>query len=413
MFNEKYDYSRSKEMKLKWLIPLIVIVMLALTGAALSVSAKTIDANPASTKSQADGPNLLTNPGLEGHYNQQCSVTRDNTPWVAVLPPCDPSNYDYAQYTLWATAQVPFGWSAWWRQPYKDTNDPNYYVTPDNCDWSKKSTPSECVPYHNPEFRDTAGGPQDTGPSRRMEGDNSQKYFTFYTVHEAGLYQVVSGVTPGQNLRFSIYMEAWSNNANDPWHSNGQPTMGMQVGIDPYGGNNPWSSNIIWAPVQESFDHFSQFTVEAVAQNSVVSVWTKSHPFFPQQHNDVYVDAGSLNVVGGKAITSTTPVTRTTATRRTVIDSTYRSLPTFCAFLEQFSGLCDFLAGSPAVINTPSAPVTSTQSGPNTYVVQPGDSLRAIAKRFGTHWEDIVTLNPSLQPPDYKIYVGQVLKLKP
>ena len=147
-------------MKLKRLIPLVMIVQLALAGAALTVSAKSIDAALATNSPLADGPNLLTNGGLEGHYNQQCSVKASNAPWVAVVPPCDPSNYDYAKYTLWATAQVPFGWSAWWRQPYKDTSDPNYFVTPDNCDWSKKSTPAECVPYHNPEFRDTAGGPQ-------------------------------------------------------------------------------------------------------------------------------------------------------------------------------------------------------------------------------------------------------------
>lgn len=44
----------SKDMKLKCLIPLMIIVVLTLAGAALSVSAKTIDAEPASTKSLVD-----------------------------------------------------------------------------------------------------------------------------------------------------------------------------------------------------------------------------------------------------------------------------------------------------------------------------------------------------------------------
>ena len=52
--------------------------------------------------------------------------------------------------------------------------------------------------------------------------------------------------------------------------------MNLQVGIDPTGGNNPWSPNIIWSAPAESFDKFTQFVVEAVAQNNVVSVWTKS-----------------------------------------------------------------------------------------------------------------------------------------
>ena len=41
-------------------------------------------------------------------------------------------------------------------------------------------------------------------------GENSQKYFTFWSVHEGGVYQVVEGLRPGTPLRFSIYMQAWS-----------------------------------------------------------------------------------------------------------------------------------------------------------------------------------------------------------
>ena len=136
----------------------------------------------------------------------------------------------------------PDGWNAWWRVPNDNQKDPNYFNTnPAYCDFDKKETRSDCVPWHNPEFRDTAGGPQETGPERRMEGDNSQKYFTYYTIHEAGLYQQVGGVKRGDRLRFSAYMEAWSNAENDPLHSTGKQSMGMQVGIDATGGNNPWS----------------------------------------------------------------------------------------------------------------------------------------------------------------------------
>ncbi len=265
------------------------LALLPLSALAFSGQADTAPAT------ETLGPNLLVNPGLEGKYQQQCS-RRTDPPWVTVE--CDPANYDYINLNLWATAQVPDGWNAWWRVPNDNQKDPNYFNTnPAYCDFTKKETPSDCVPWHNPEFRDTAGGPQETGPERRMEGENSQKYFTYYTIHEAGLYQQVGGVKPGDKLRFSAYMEAWSNAANDPARSAGQQTMGMQVGIDPTGGNNPWSSNIVWSPVQESYDKFSQFVVEAVAKNNVVSVWTRSHPTYAIQHNDVYVDGTSLNVV--------------------------------------------------------------------------------------------------------------------
>jgi LysM repeat protein len=367
-------------------------VLLALAAVLLTVSL-TASAQPL----KADGPNLLTNPGLEGHYNQQCSQV-GQPPWIQVVPACDPTNYDFHTLNLWATAQVPFGWSAWWRVPNDDQKDPNYFNSyPAYCDFSKDITPDSCVPWHNPEFRDTAGGPQETGPSRRMEGDNSQKYFTFYTIHEAGLYQVVSGVTPGQRLRFSAYMEAWSSAHNDPFRSEGQPTMGMQVGIDPFGGNNPWSANIIWSPVKESFDQFSQFTVEAIARNSIVSVWTRSHPQIPQEHNDVYVDAASLNVIGTATI-----VNRSTSGYRVVTSTKVITLS---------SGLTQTVVTTSTV--RPTFVNTSTVIAPNEYVVVLGDSLTKIAKKFGLHWADIAALNPVIKPPAYKIYVGQVIKLKP
>jgi LysM repeat protein len=406
-----------------------VPVLLALAAVLLTIS-MTASASPLN----ADGPNLLTNPGLEGSYNQQCSLI-GNPPWVQVVPTCDPKNFDNQKMSLWATAQVPFGWSAWWREPNHDFADPNYYNDyPAYCDYDKKAAEG-CVPWHNPEFRDTAGGPQETGPERRMEGDNSQKYFTFYTIHEAGLYQVVSGVKPGQRVRFSAYMEAWSSNANNPDHSEGQPTMGMQVGIDPYGGNNPWSANIIWAPVQESFDHFSQFIVEAVARNSVVSVWTKSRPFFPQEHNDVYVDAASLNVVAAapvvnrstsnfttrvitttKVVTSSNGLTRTVVTTSTIaVPTTATRLVTTTKVITSSTGVTRTVVTTSTVAIKPTFVSTNTTTliAPNEYVVKRGDSLRAIAKTFGLHWADIAALNPVIQPPDYKIFVGQVIKLKP
>jgi hypothetical protein len=152
----------------------------------------------ASTPQETLGPNLLTNPGLDGQYVKQCSL-RNGPPWVQV--PC-PANYqaEAGEIKQWETTQVPVGWSAWWRQPNSNFDDPNYFNTyPSLCpDWP--TTPADCKPWHNPEYRDTLGGPRQTGPSRKVAGDNSQKYFTFYSVHEAGLYQVVGGITPGDRL---------------------------------------------------------------------------------------------------------------------------------------------------------------------------------------------------------------------
>jgi hypothetical protein len=226
---------------------------------------------------------------MEGKYVMQCSPV-GGAPWASV--PCgDP--IDFGATALWQTVQVPVGWSGWWLPPNTNPDDPDYYSNYPS--WCPPNAPANCYAWHNPEFRDTAGGPQE--PSRKVAGDNSQKYFTFYSLHEAGLYQTVGGIKPGARLRFSVYMLAWSTADNDAYRSFGQPTMGMKVGIDPYGGNNPWSSNIIWSPVTEAFDHWETFTVEAVARSDRVTVFTRSRPYFAIQHNDVYVDEASLVVV--------------------------------------------------------------------------------------------------------------------
>ncbi len=259
-------------------------------------------------RAEQDGSNLLVNGGMEGKYLQQCS-SRGGAPWVAV--PCG-APIDFATTFLWQTVQVPAGWVGWWQPPNENPLDPNFYNSyPNRC---PPEAPPSCAPWHNPEFRDTAGGPQE--PSRKVAGDNSQKYFTFHSLHEAGLYQTVGGLTPGQQVRFSVYIHAWSTADNDPYHSAGQPTMGLRVGIDPFGGNDPWSGNIVWSPVKEAFDHWELFTVEAVAQSDRLTVFTRSRPFFAVQHNDVYVDEASLAVIGQAPATDTPRATRSAAQAR-------------------------------------------------------------------------------------------------
>lgn len=320
-------------------------------------------------RSEQEPVNLLVNGGMEGQYVQQCSA-RDGVPWVSV--PCG-SPVDFATTVLWQTVQVPVGWVGWWLPPNDNPSDPNFYNSyPNRCG---PEAPPECAPWHNPEFRDTAGGPQ-SPPSRKVAGDNSQKYFTFHSLHEAGLYQTVGGLRPGQRVRFSVYMEAWSSNQNDPLTSSGQNTMGLRVGIDPYGGNYPWSSTIVWSPVQEAFDHWELFTVETVALSDRVTVFTRSRPVFAIQHNDVYVDEASLIVVEDVAdVQESTlaplPATRTptpspTPTRTRVATRTRTPTPTSTATLTP--------SATPTATATSTPTHTPTPTLPAVFVAAPSGS---------------------------------------
>ena len=97
--------------------------------------------------------NLLNNPGFDGAYNADGSAN---------------------------------GWTAWWREP--------------------DST------YRKPEFRDafSSGG-------RVHSGNNAQKYSTTSAVHQAGVYQQVTGVIIGQEYRFTALCPARLQRVKPQW----------------------------------------------------------------------------------------------------------------------------------------------------------------------------------------------------
>jgi LysM repeat protein len=304
-----------------------------------------------SAPTQQTRQNLLTNPGFEGDFHIQCSFP-GGRPWMTL--PCGGA----LDTVPWQTVQVADGWHAWWQIPASDRKSPDYYKYPNYCG---RSAPDDCVAWHNPEYRDTRNAPQE--PPRIRSGENSQKYFTFWSVHEGGVYQTVSGVRPGSLLRFSIYMEAWSATKMDagepnPHFSFGQSSMHLRIGIDPTGGNDPWSKEIVWSSEQDAYDQFTRFEVEAVARSSKVTVFTHSRPEYPMEHNDVYLDDAELAIIGGGP-------------------------------------------GAPISINPPPVVVavgalSTTQSNPGgriTHIVRTGDTLFAIALQYGVPVDQIMQLN--------------------
>ncbi len=281
-----------------------------------------------------DGPNLLKNPGFESPYVKQC---------------CQTDLSKYFPNTPIDEVQVAQGWFGWWLQPDLDPQHPGACTG--------------CVAWHRPEWREANCGA--VCANRIHSGNNAQKYFTFYSVHDAGMYQQVSGITPGQTVRFSIYLQGWSTNA-DYGTSAGQGTMGMRIGIDPFGGTNGFSPNVIWTTVQDVYDVYALYSIEAVAKSSTVTVFTRSAPTYGLQHNDMYIDDASLVVVGGGG--STTPPNNNPA---------------------------------PAATAVPTA-VTGFS-----YVVQPGDNYYRIARRFGVSVQALLAANKVANPN--LLYAGSVL----
>lgn len=312
----------------------IAIILLIATAAVGPLAAASGNA-PAAEPTQAVPGNLLTNPGFESPYGKQCCHTEAN------FPPNTPVD----------EVQVPAGWFGWWRTP---DSGPQF---PSTC--NEKSPPG-CAAFHRPEWREAA-----PYANRIRSGFNAQKYFTFWSNHEAGMYQRVTGLRAGQKIQFSVYMLAWSTNRGEDITSEGQQTMNLKVGIDPFGGTDPFSANIVWSKAGDSYDRWGQFAVEAVAAGNAVTVFTYSRPIYPLQHNDVYVDDAALVVVGTGAVPG--------------------------------SGGRGGNTGGSVVRAQSTSPFPGTTVDPKTgdilYVIQTGDTAWSLAQRFNTTVKQLAEWN--------------------
>jgi len=225
-----------------------VVAMLLLTVAGTIVGLVKLS-------NQAEGSyNLLTNPGFEDGYSER------------------PDPHD-----LWKGPQgeltIANGWELWY----------------DNSDQCREGL---CCYNYRPEYK-----PEDgyifTNPQRVRSGRYAQKMFTLYSTHTAGLYQRVA-VAEGSELEFSSWVVVWSSSQGNPHYSTLPGKYWLSVGIDPYGGEDPYSDQIIWSDRIEHYDEHVWLSVTAVAQADHVTVFTKAAPEWCVKHNDSYWDDARL-----------------------------------------------------------------------------------------------------------------------
>jgi len=304
---------------------------------------------PLSLRAQTPGPNLLA----DGDFEALDWPLQDGVGGVQIAP----------------------GWRAW----YVDNDRvPSYVKLPDNCDSLRKT---DCY-WMRPEFHQILVG---VYPNRVHSGIRAQQYFSYGRMHEAGLYQRFVGVAPNSTLRFSIFMQAWQCANSSACGKNGARSdapadMHLRVGIDPYGGTDPFSGNIVWSPENEAFDRWVEFAVEAKAQSDAVTVFTHSRAewTWPRVNNDVYLDDASLTVIGqGQPGTATTT---------------------------------QAVAGTPRPTITPLATLTPRPDGAVIHVVQAGDTMYGISLQYGVPLGDLYKLNNLTNTSVLKI--GQEIVVK-
>jgi hypothetical protein len=222
-------------------------LMSILTGILLLTVAGTISA----MSNQAEcSYNLLVNPGFEDGFSER---EDPYAPWEGPKGELTVAN----------------GWELWY----------------DNM-------PGQDGYNYRPEYK-SEDGYVHPDPLRVRSGRYAQKMFTFSSTHTAGLYQQVA-VPEGTEVEFSIWVVVWSSSYDDPHHSTLPGKYWLSVGIDPYGGTNASSEQIVWSDPIEHYDEHVQLSLTAVSQADHVTVFTKSAPEWRVKHNDSYWDDARL-----------------------------------------------------------------------------------------------------------------------
>jgi LysM repeat protein len=321
--------------KLYQALPILVVCAVMVTVAVVT---------PRTSQAQTSGQNLLVDPGFESPFAMQDGIPE---------------------------ALVAQGWRAWWVDVA-----PSYVKKPSNCDDNAKS---DCY-WERPKFELVT---LEAFPNHIHSGGQAQQYSSFGRMHEGGLYQRVTGLTSGTTLRFSIFMQAWqcanlSDCGKGGSHSDQPFAMHLKVGIDPFGGTDPFSSNIVWSPEGEAFDQWIEFAVQAKAQGDAVTVFTHSRAEFDwaRQLNNVYLDDASLAVASGEAATPVAPPVATT-------QPTEISAP----------AAATQPAGTPAPTSPPAPAQTPSAEGAVVHVVQAGDTLYGISLQYNVSVDDLLKLN--------------------
>lgn len=129
---------------------------------------------------------------------------------------------------------------------------------------------------------------------------------------DAGLYQVISGVKPGYSYEFSVGMAQTLRDLGGGRHVR-MDDIGRRVGVDPFGGTDPHSPNLIWGPAYWSGGaglNKAEMALTFVAQAEQVTVFVRAFNRNPSASDKVWFDVMCLlprEDIPPVAVPTTTP----------------------------------------------------------------------------------------------------------
>ncbi len=173
---------------------------------------------------------------------------------------------------------------------------------------------------------------EETDRIRLDEEGKAQKYFTLFATHQGGIYQEVDSLTSGTTYRFSIYAYVWSSSFEDTEVSEDPGFVVVRVGIDPNGGTDGTSEDIIWSTAATFFyDAYRQYAVIATAESSTITVFVESTVGEPRANNYIYLDDAVLEVASETVVIEQTPTSELNAELGNADTDTPTPTPTMTA----------------------------------------------------------------------------------
>ncbi len=246
--------------------------------------------------------------------------------------------------------------------------------------WSLSQSGSSSI-NQRPEYK--------PAPSNRVRsGSAAQEYNTFFATHTGGVYQRVP-VAAGTELRFSVFVYVWSSAPfANPDVSEDPNDVIINVGIDPNGGTDGTSSNIVWSSDAEYYDEYREMSVSARANGTAVTVFVRTAPQGFVGTNNVYLDDAVLIPLGTpqpptveQPTNTPDPFVPTQEGTITAIPVTPSPIPSFTPNVPQ----------QPTFTPTPVIP-----SGFNDtvmYTVVAGDTVWDISRRYDSSVNAIIQVN--------------------
>ena len=160
------------------------------------------------------------------------------------------------------------------------------------------SNDSPAYANHSPNYQQAA-----PNTSRIRSGENAQSYFSLYATHQGGIYQQIETAAIDTVYRFSVYAWVWSSTFQDLDDSDEPGDVAVSVGIDPTGGIDGASSDIIWSPPAVfHYDAYRQYSVIAPAESNRMTVFVMSTIGEPTANNYIYLDDAALEAASETVI---------------------------------------------------------------------------------------------------------------